>query len=85
MFLFCIYRNSDKDKMDTQSEVQTIKILERADPAKQESLDSENVPDPMDAEQTWPTEEELKMADDAQKVTLHSTLLFLASSTTSSS
>lgn len=26
----------------------------------QESLISENVPDPMDAEQTWPTEEEME-------------------------
>lgn len=63
--------------METQSKVQTIKVLERADPAKQESLDSENVPDPMDAEQTWPTEEELKMAEVAQKVTLHATLPIL--------
>lgn len=33
----------------------------------QESLQSENVLDPMDAEQTWPTEEELKEAKDSQK------------------
>lgn len=76
MFFFHVYRNSDKDKMDAQNEIQTIKILERADPSKQESLDSENVPDSMDAEQTWPTEEELKMAEDAQKVTLPSNLQF---------
>lgn len=43
------------------------RILERADPAKQESLQSENVPDPMDAEQTWPTAEELAEAEEESK------------------
>lgn len=33
----------------------------------QESLQAENIPDPMDAEQTWPTEEELKQAEAQQK------------------
>lgn len=32
-----------------------------------ETLDAENVPDPMDAEQTWPTDEELALADAQQK------------------
>lgn len=45
----------------------SIRVLERADPKKQESLESENIPDPMDAEQTWPTEEELAQAAAAQK------------------
>lgn len=49
-------------------ERQLVKILERCDPAKQESLDAENVPDPMDAEQTWPTNEEIEMAENEQKV-----------------
>ena len=35
------------------------RLLEKADPGKQESLMSEVVPDPMEGEQTWPTEEEL--------------------------
>ncbi|KAH0623029.1 hypothetical protein JD844_030927 [Phrynosoma platyrhinos] len=39
-----------------------VKMLSKADPSKQESLQSEVVPDPMDGEQTWPTEEELKEA-----------------------
>ncbi|XP_076638986.1 tsr1 ribosome assembly factor [Colletes latitarsis] len=43
------------------------RILERANPEKQESLESENVPDPMDVEQTWPTEEELAQAAIARK------------------
>lgn len=39
------------------------KVLEVADPKLQESLVSEAVPDPMNNEQTWPTEDELKEAD----------------------
>lgn len=43
-----------------------IRLVAKADPAKQISLQSENIPDPMDAEQTWPTEEEIA---DSQKET----------------
>lgn len=35
-------------------------LCDKANPAEQESLESEVVPDPMEGEQTWPTEEELK-------------------------
>ncbi|XP_033355343.1 pre-rRNA-processing protein TSR1 homolog [Bombus vosnesenskii] len=45
----------------------STRVLERADPEKQESLESENIPDPMDAEQTWPTEEELAEAKAQRK------------------
>ncbi|PBC29634.1 pre-rRNA-processing protein TSR1 homolog [Apis cerana] len=45
----------------------STRFLEHADPKKQESLESENIPDPMDAEQTWPTEEELAQAKANQK------------------
>ncbi|KAJ7416386.1 Pre-rRNA-processing protein TSR1 like protein [Willisornis vidua] len=44
-----------------------IKVLMKADPSKQESLQSEVVPDPMEGEQTWPTEEELQEAEDSLK------------------
>jgi len=40
-----------------------IKVLEVADPVTQESLVSEVVPDPMEGEQTWPLEEELREAE----------------------
>lgn len=30
-------------------------------------MESENIPDPMDAEQTWPTEEEIKEAEQERK------------------
>lgn len=39
-----------------------VKILEIANPSVQVSLLSENIPDPMDAEQTWPNEEEIVKA-----------------------
>uniref|UniRef100_UPI00358E9302 pre-rRNA-processing protein TSR1 homolog isoform X2 n=1 Tax=Myxine glutinosa TaxID=7769 RepID=UPI00358E9302 len=39
------------------------RVVATANPALQASLISEAVPDPMDGEQTWPTEEEMKEAD----------------------
>ncbi|XP_028025484.1 pre-rRNA-processing protein TSR1 homolog [Bombyx mandarina] len=53
--------NTNDDGM--YAEVTKMSVLAVADPAKQESLQSENVPDPMDAEQTWPTEEEIEQAN----------------------
>ena len=41
--------------------VDSAQVLQQADPTAQESLVTENEPDPMDAEQTWPTEEEMGM------------------------
>ncbi|XP_037901361.1 pre-rRNA-processing protein TSR1 homolog [Glossina fuscipes] len=38
-------------------------IVAKADASKQTSLQSENIPDPMDCEQTWPTEEEIQEAE----------------------
>lgn len=46
-----------------------IKVLMKADPEKQESLQTEVIPDPMEGEQTWPTEEELREANDFLKET----------------
>lgn len=37
-------------------------------PSKQASLESEVVPDPMEGEQTWPTEEELAQAEGMQSL-----------------
>ncbi|EDL12782.1 TSR1, 20S rRNA accumulation, homolog (yeast), isoform CRA_a [Mus musculus] len=44
-----------------------LKVLMKADPDHQESLQTEAIPDPMEGEQTWPTEEELDEADDLLK------------------
>ncbi|CAG9814514.1 unnamed protein product [Phaedon cochleariae] len=61
-------KTKNRDVVSMDSDEQVVRILEKCDPAKQESLDSENIPDPMDAEQTWPTNEELDMADKEQKL-----------------
>lgn len=53
--------NTKTDTMD--AEVTKVSVLQVADPGKQESLVSENIPDPMEAEQTWPTEDEIKQSN----------------------
>ncbi|KAJ8301575.1 hypothetical protein KUTeg_020562 [Tegillarca granosa] len=40
-----------------------VRVLETVNPMKQTSLQSEVLPDPMEGEQTWPTEEELADAE----------------------
>uniref|UniRef100_A0A8C6YKE2 AARP2CN domain-containing protein n=1 Tax=Nothoprocta perdicaria TaxID=30464 RepID=A0A8C6YKE2_NOTPE len=57
--------------MDVQDDAQNgademeedVKVLMKADASKQESLQSEVIPDPMEGEQTWPTDEELQEAE----------------------
>ncbi|KAL1779299.1 pre-rRNA-processing protein TSR1-like [Sigmodon hispidus] len=44
-----------------------LKVLMKADPDLQETLQTEVIPDPMEGEQTWPTEEELDEANDLLK------------------
>lgn len=44
-----------------------LKVLMKADPDQQETLQTEVIPDPMEGEQTWPTEEELDEAKDLLK------------------
>lgn len=39
-----------------------VRVLEKADPTQQESLQCEVLPDPMEGEQTWPTEQEIAEA-----------------------
>eukprot|EP00057_Strongylocentrotus_purpuratus_P021891 XP_011676365.1 PREDICTED: pre-rRNA-processing protein TSR1 homolog [Strongylocentrotus purpuratus] len=55
----------EDDENETMEE--GSKLLEVVDPHSQESLQSEAVPDPMEGEQTWPTEEELAEAEAALK------------------
>lgn len=57
--------------MDDINDQKRIKVLEVEDPNIQESLQTENIPDLMDAEQTWPTEEELKEAEQQTVNTTH--------------
>lgn len=51
----------------TTSMDEDIKLIARADAAFQESLQSEVEPDPMEGEQTWPTDEELREAEEAHQ------------------
>lgn len=44
-----------------------VRVLMKADPASRESLQAEADIDPMDGEQTWPTESELLEAEGAEK------------------
>lgn len=46
-----------------------VRVIAKADPNKQTSLQTENIPDPMDAEQTWPTEEEIAQSQQENKKT----------------
>lgn len=52
-----------ENRGDMDAEVTKVTVLQTADAAKQESLVFENIPDPMDAEQTWPTEEEIAQSN----------------------
>ncbi|XP_068126188.1 pre-rRNA-processing protein TSR1 homolog [Hyperolius riggenbachi] len=66
-----VKKGQDVDMMDAPSKCtdmeEDVKVLMKADSTTQESLQSEMVPDPMEGEQTWPTDEELKEAEDALK------------------
>ncbi|XP_068153336.1 pre-rRNA-processing protein TSR1 homolog [Drosophila tropicalis] len=59
----------DPYKLDKSrdGELAEVRVLARSDPVKQTSLQSENIPDPMDAEQTWPTEEEIEASKQETK------------------
>lgn len=72
----CIQHGSkrkDKDGQATGSntdcKMEFVEVLGRTDPTKQQLLQSENIPDPMEGEQTWPTEAELQEAEDALQMT----------------
>ncbi|XP_060703903.1 pre-rRNA-processing protein TSR1 homolog isoform X2 [Hemiscyllium ocellatum] len=59
------YTESQERNKDPCAEMEEdLKVLMKADSRKQESLESEVVPDPMEGEQTWPTDEELQEAED---------------------
>ncbi|XP_060556535.1 pre-rRNA-processing protein TSR1 homolog [Ruditapes philippinarum] len=59
--------NSQDDEMMEEPEKVTAMSVLKPDTSKLESLDSEVVPDPMEGEQTWPTEEELAEAEGKQE------------------
>lgn len=57
-FVFQTYATDDTTDME-----EDLKVLVKADPDRQQSLQTEVIPDPMEGEQTWPTEEELNEAN----------------------
>ncbi|XP_063306020.1 pre-rRNA-processing protein TSR1 homolog isoform X2 [Pelobates fuscus] len=57
----------DNADVNSNEMEEDVKVLMKVDSTVQESLQSEVIPDPMEGEQTWPTEEELKEAEDSLK------------------
>ena len=58
-YLYCWQSDVEMSSVDNDGVIQY-----KPDPAKQQSLQSEVIPDPMEGEQTWPTEEELRDASE---------------------
>ena len=71
----CFFSIQDEDNTCEMDE--DIKIIATSDSLKQESLISEAEVDPMDAEQTWPSEEEIKEADGMLDIFFMLTLVHL--------
>ncbi|KAK2912343.1 pre-rRNA-processing protein TSR1 homolog [Channa argus] len=60
-------KGEDFDMLDGGEDEVSVRVLMKADPSCRESLQTEAEVDPMDGEQTWPTEAELLEAEEAQK------------------
>lgn len=54
-------------RQDGGEDAAPVRVLMKADPSSRESLQAEADIDPMDGEQTWPTESELLEAEGAEK------------------
>ncbi|XP_041851239.1 pre-rRNA-processing protein TSR1 homolog [Melanotaenia boesemani] len=57
----------DIEMQDGDGHASPVRVLMKADPSSRESLQTEAEVDPMDGEQTWPTEEELLEAEETRK------------------
>lgn len=64
---------TDPHKYDKSKEAEMttteVRVIAKSEPSKQTSLQTENIPDEMDAEQTWPTEDEIANANEETKKT----------------
>nr|XP_019944114.1 PREDICTED: pre-rRNA-processing protein TSR1 homolog [Paralichthys olivaceus] len=60
-------KGGDIDMLDAGEDEAPVRVLMKADPSCRESLQTEADVDPMDGEQTWPTETELLEAEEARK------------------
>ncbi|XP_062241398.1 pre-rRNA-processing protein TSR1 homolog [Platichthys flesus] len=60
-------KGGDINMLDSIEDEAPVRVLMKADPSSRESLQNEADVDPMDGEQTWPTETELLEAEEARK------------------
>ncbi|XP_051253345.1 pre-rRNA-processing protein TSR1 homolog [Dicentrarchus labrax] len=60
-------KGGDVDMHDGGEDETPVRVLMKADPSRRETLHAEAEVDPMDGEQTWPTESELLEAEEARK------------------
>ncbi|KAK5929527.1 hypothetical protein CgunFtcFv8_010752 [Champsocephalus gunnari] len=60
-------KEGDFDMQDGGEEEAPVRVLMKADPSSRESLQAEAEVDPMEGEQTWPTDSELLEAEEARK------------------
>ncbi|KAM6933854.1 pre-rRNA-processing protein TSR1 homolog [Xenentodon cancila] len=60
-------KEGDVEMQDGGETEAPVRVLMKADPSSRESLQAEAEVDPMDGEQTWPTETELLEAEEARK------------------
>ncbi|XP_070685817.1 pre-rRNA-processing protein TSR1 homolog [Pempheris klunzingeri] len=60
-------KGGEVDMLDGGEDEAPVRVLMKADPASRENLQTEAEVDPMDGEQTWPTETELLEAEEARK------------------
>lgn len=63
---------SPQDRGDDEA---PVRVLMKADPSSRESLHAEAEVDPMDGEQTWPTETEILEAEGAETERTHDSIL----------
>lgn len=53
----------DRGAGDVNRAAKEVRVLMKCDPSRRESLQTEAEVDPMDGEQTWPTDSELQEAE----------------------
>ncbi|XP_038159328.1 pre-rRNA-processing protein TSR1 homolog [Cyprinodon tularosa] len=60
-------KGRDVEMQDGDEKEAPVRVLMKADPSSRESLQAEAEVDPMEGEQTWPTEQDLLEAEEARK------------------
>lgn len=62
-FVCLMCATQDRRAEDVSGAGEEVRVLTKAEPSQRESLQTEAEVDPMDGEQTWPTESELQEAE----------------------